>query len=240
MYAIGTGLDHPVIRRGRAVVFGDMHEVALARPFANAICTAIPVRRESGRAIACPAVSKPSSPIDFAGLIEAIALGRDRDAFAALFDHFAPRIKTYMMRLGSAPGTAEDISQDTMLMVWRKSQTFDRTRAGAGAWIFAIARNQRIDALRRQGREATELDPSAEPDAPQQPDSALSAGQLELRVREALKLLPPEQARVIEMSFFLEVPHAAIAETLGLPLGTVKSRLRLAMKRLREILGDLS
>jgi len=180
-----------------------------------------------------------SGEVDFSGLIEEIARQKDRTAFATLFDHFAPRIKTYLLRFRMSPDSAEEIAQETLLLVWRKAETFDPSRATAAAWIFAIARNQRIDAMRRRKRDLTELDPSAEPDPPIEPDTALTSSEREQRVRDALKRLPDEQARVIELSFFDETPHAAIAEALKLPLGTVKSRARLALNRLRELLGDV-
>jgi RNA polymerase sigma-70 factor (ECF subfamily) len=180
-----------------------------------------------------------SGEADFSGLVEAIARRQDRAAFAALFEHFAPRIKTYLLRFRMPRDRAEEIAQDTMLTVWRKAATYDRSRAGAAAWIFAIARNQRIDALRREQRDQTELDPAEEPNPPIQPDCALSSSERDQRIRDALKCLPAEQVRVIELSFFDERPHAAIAQALNLPLGTVKSRARLAINRLRELLGDL-
>ena len=178
-------------------------------------------------------------PVDFSALIEAIATRRDTSAFVALFDHFAPRVKTYLLRFRMTPSSAEEVAQETLLKVWRKAALFDPAQASAGTWIFAIARNQRIDALRRQRRDVMP-DPSTEPDPPKQPDFAINSSELDQRVREALKVLPAEQARVIELSFFEEQPHAAIARTLGIPLGTVKSRARLALNRLRELLGDLT
>jgi RNA polymerase sigma-70 factor, ECF subfamily len=196
-------------------------------------------RRPAGTQVTVVKSLEPSRDTDFSALIVAIAQRQDRQAFVALFDHFAPRIKTYLMRTGMGAGQAEDLAQEALLLVWRRATTFDPGRASAAAWIFAIARNRRIDSLRRLRREATELDPSAEPDPEIQPDTAISGFERDRRVREAMKNLPPEQARVVEMSFFDERPHSDIAQALGLPLGTVKSRLRLAMNRLRDSLGDL-
>jgi RNA polymerase sigma-70 factor (ECF subfamily) len=177
---------------------------------------------------------------DHAAQIRAIALHGDRAAFAGLFASFGPRVKAWMMRAGSNPTAAEELAQETMLMVWQKARLFDPTRAGASTWIFTIARNLRIDALRRE-RHPSELmeDPAGQPDAPMQADRVLVLSQQETRIRAALTLLPPEQADVIRKAFFEDKVHAEIEKELGIPLGTVKSRLRLAINRLRSVLGDL-
>jgi RNA polymerase sigma-70 factor (ECF subfamily) len=183
----------------------------------------------------------PTEPrADFSGLIEAIAARQDRNAFAALFDHFAPRIKSFLMRSGMPSGPAEELAQDALLMVWRKAAQFDRARAGAAAWIYTIARNLRIDSIRHERRSVPVDDPSEAPDLPPQPDCAILAQEREQRVRAAMKTLSNEQVEVVRLSFFEGKAHGDIAQTLGLPLGTVKSRLRLAMKRLRELLVEPS
>jgi RNA polymerase sigma-70 factor (ECF subfamily) len=177
---------------------------------------------------------------DHVALIEAIARQRDRAAFADLFGYFAPRVKAWMLRAGSNPTAAEELAQETMLAVWQKASLFDSTRAGASTWIFTIARNLRIDALRRE-RHPSELmsDPAEEPDSPAQADRVFAISQQQTRIRSALSLLPPEQADVIRKAFFEDKVHAEIEKELGIPLGTVKSRLRLAMNRLRTMLGDV-
>jgi RNA polymerase sigma-70 factor (ECF subfamily) len=178
----------------------------------------------------------------WAALIAAIAARGDRAAFARLFEYFAPRIKTYMQRSGLTEAGAEELAQETMLTVWRKAALFDPASAGAGAWIFAIARNLRIDAFRRENRHGgvtlSEIEAEFDIDDTPLPDSQLAAAQSEARVRSALKLLGSDQLRVVELSFFEEKAHAEIAQLLEIPLGTVKSRLRLAMNRLRSLLGD--
>lgn len=177
---------------------------------------------------------------DLAGLIESIARRQDRAAFAALFDHFAPRIKGLLIRGNTPPGAAEELAQEALLTVWRKASQFDRSRAGASAWVFAIARNLRIDSARREQRaRLLEFDASESPDVPEPPDSDMLARERDEQVRAALVQLSGEQIRVVELSFFEGKPHADIASELKLPLGTVKSRLRLAMKRLRELLVEL-
>ncbi len=176
----------------------------------------------------------------YAEMIGAIAARADRQAFVALFEHFAPRVKSYMLRLGAAPPLAEELAQETLLTVWRKAAAFDRAKAAPSTWIFTIARNLRIDAARRVRRSDPLDDPSDEQDAEPTPDAALATAQSVDRIRAALADLPPEQAEVVRLSFFSDKPHSEIAEQLGLPLGTVKSRLRLAMGRLRDLLGDLA
>ena len=180
----------------------------------------------------------------WAALIEAVATRQDREAFATLFEYFAPRIKSFMRRSGASEQSADEFAQEALLAVWSKAGLFDPASVGASAWIFTIARNLRIDVLRREkrgGRDYTvEIDPEFHVDEGPLPDAGLAVSQVESRVRDALAHLSEDQLRVIELSFFDEKAHAEIAQTLQIPLGTVKSRLRLAMNRLRGLLGDLS
>ncbi|MGB8527908.1 MAG: sigma-70 family RNA polymerase sigma factor [Rhodoplanes sp.] len=179
-------------------------------------------------------------------LIEAVATRRDRAAFVALFEHFAPRVKTFFLRSGASAATAEELAQEMMLTVWRKADSFVPGSAGAAAWIFTIARNLRIDALRRERRNGCEFDIDKEAaiesrvDGQLTPESQVAAVQLEQCVRKAMGRLSNEQLRVIELSFFEEKAHGEIAEQLQIPLGTVKSRSRLAIARLRSLLGEMS
>jgi RNA polymerase sigma-70 factor (ECF subfamily) len=172
-------------------------------------------------------------------LVVAVAASRDRAAFQSLFDHFAPRVKGYLMRLGAGSAVAEDLAQEAMLAVWRKAALFDPAKASAATWIFTIARNLRIDAIRRERRpELDPNDPALQPQAGEDADESLDRAKAEDRLRVALAGLPREQSEIIELSFLAEKPHSLIASELGLPLGTVKSRIRLAMARLRLALGD--
>jgi len=178
---------------------------------------------------------------DLARLIEAVAADRDPEAFAALFDYFAPRIKTVLMRSNTPAAAAEELAQDAMLTVWRKAALFDRKRAGASAWIFTIARNLRIDVARRDQRsKVLDLEQSELLEPPPRPDEEFDIGEREQRVRAALTHLSDEQIAVVRLSFFEGKAHGDIARELELPLGTVKSRIRLAMNRLRDLLGDLT
>lgn len=185
-----------------------------------------------------------SDAVRWAGLISAIAQHQDRAAFAALFEHFAPRIKAFMQRSGASAATAEELAQETMLAIWRKAALFNPSSSGAAAWIFTIARNLRIDYHRRESRggmiEASDVEIEFQIDDSPQPDSVVATSQSEDRVRSALTKLSDDQMRVVELSFFEEKAHAEIAQILGIPLGTVKSRLRLAMTRLRNLLSEPS
>ena len=170
--------------------------------------------------------------------IESIARERDRAAFAAIFNHFAPRVKAFMRRNGASEAQAEDVAQEAMLAVWRKASLYNPSASGAATWIFTIARNLRIDLSRREARVASPDDPSRYEPGPAAPDEALSAVEDEGRIGRALATLPREQAQVVALAFFADKPHSEIAKDLGLPLGTVKSRLRLAMGRLRGALAE--
>ena len=188
------------------------------------------------RAPASPALDGPT----LAGCILRIAERSDRDAFACLFNHFAPRVKSYLMRLGAGPEAAEELAQETLLTVWRRAASFDPERAGASTWIFTIARNLRIDLARRDGRPLASGDSSDVDDSLARPDEALSALEDKSRIGIAIAGLPREQAQVISLAFFADKAHSEIAGELGLPLGTVKSRLRLAMARLRGALAEIA
>ena len=175
---------------------------------------------------------------EFDALLVKVACTRDRPAFAALFAHFAPRVKAWLMRQGAPGPQAEDLAQEALLTVWRKAVLFDPVKASAGTWVFTIARNLRIDAIRRERR--PELDPEDfAPDSTPDPDAGIALADGEVRLRVAMRELPPDQIAVIEASFFADKPHSQIAAELGIPLGTVKSRLRLAMARLRGAMGDV-
>ena len=181
---------------------------------------------------------------DWARLIEAIALHQDRAAFAALFEHFAPLVKTLMRRSGVTESSADELAQETLLLVWRKASLFDPSIAGAAAWIFTIARNLRIDDHRRGQRggvtEISGVDAEFHVDESPGPETRVAAAQAENRVRSALAALSEDQRRVMELSFYEEKAHGEIARILRIPLGTVKSRSRLAMNKLRNLLDEFS
>ena len=174
-----------------------------------------------------------------ATLVRAIATRQDREAFKRVFQFYAPRIQTMLIRSGAISEVAEDLAQETLIAVWHKAGSYDVERATVSAWIFTIARNLRIDRFRKDQRsQLHHIYELVQPAESPPPDAPLEAVERESRIRTALDGLPQEQVRVVELSFFEGQAHGDIARTLGIPLGTVKSRLRLAMARLREFLGD--
>jgi len=165
----------------------------------------------------------------------AVAEQRDRDAFMRLFDHFAPRVKGYLIKQGAEPALAEDLAQDVMLTLWRRADRFDPAQARVGTWVFAIARNRRIDVFRRTNKpELDPDDPALAPSEPAAADDVVEAGQWREKIGAAVAALPEEQAELVRLAFFEELTHSEIAARSGLPLGTVKSRLRLALGRMRR------
>lgn len=181
----------------------------------------------------------PERPVlDGNDLVSRIAQ-QDREAFAELFVLAAPRVKSYLLRLGALPAEAEELTQDVMVKVWRKASQFDVSRANAFTWIFVIARNRRIDAMRNRAAAALIYGDDAAPEAIDEGCSPLDAAMLvehSTHLQAALKKLPEEQHEVVRRSYLQEQPHSEIAAALGLPLGTVKSRLRLAMEKLRVLM----
>ncbi|MSP50048.1 MAG: sigma-70 family RNA polymerase sigma factor [Alphaproteobacteria bacterium] len=175
-------------------------------------------------------------------LVQRVGRNRDREAFVRLYRHFAPRVKAYLLRLGADDGAAEETTQETMLSLWRRAESFDPTQAGAGTWVFTIARNRRIDLIRRERRpepDNGQIELMADPAEPV--DQTIAAGQRDSRVRAALETLPQAQAALIQMAYYEDLTQTAIADRTGLPLGTVKSRFRLAFARLKRALeGDPS
>jgi RNA polymerase sigma-70 factor (ECF subfamily) len=177
-------------------------------------------------------------PSVLANLIEAVAARADRAAFASLFGFFAPRIKAYLIRLGLDAAQAEEIAQEVMVAVWRKAGSYDRRQASVSTWIFRIARNRRIDAFRRDQRMALDAhDPGLQPAGQASPDAVAEAADMEIQIRLAMQLLTPDQREMVRAAFYEDLSHSQIAERTGLPLGTVKSRLRQAFGRLRGALG---
>lgn len=172
-------------------------------------------------------------------LIARIASARDKAAFTLLYERYAGRIKGMLIRGGASHGEADEAAQEAMLAVWRRADRYDSAKAGAPTWIFAIARNRRIDMIRRASRpEPDANDPLFAPDPPEQPDRALSAATRDAAVRDAVLALSDAQREVVRLAYFLGLSQQEIADRIGAPLGTVKSRLRLAGERLRAALGD--
>ena len=187
--------------------------------------------------------TEPSPPAqdEAAACMARIVASRDREAFKTLFLAFAPKVKGYLVRHGAGAVQAEELAQETMLTVWRKAEQYDAARAPVSAWVFTIARNLRIDVLRKEQSALTyALCAPDDHESPPSPEDESELVEREVRLREAVRDLPADQMEVIRLSFFSDKPHAEIARELSLPLGTVKSRLRLAVARLRKALGDLA
>jgi RNA polymerase sigma factor (sigma-70 family) len=162
---------------------------------------------------------------------------RDETAFAELFAHFAPRIKGFLIKSGASATMAEECAQETMVTVWHKAHLFDPTRASAATWIFTIARNKKIDAFRRSARPEPEdlaWGPEPEPEA----SDALVLQQETQKLAKALEQLPKKQRDIVRRAYFGDLTHSELAQETGLPLGTIKSRIRLALNRLRQTLSE--
>ncbi|MBC6441481.1 MAG: sigma-70 family RNA polymerase sigma factor [Rhodospirillales bacterium] len=173
-----------------------------------------------------------------------VAVGRngDRVAFRRLFEHFAPRLHSFLLRKNSSPALAEDVVQDVFASVWRRSSTFDPSKASASTWIFTIARNRRIDLARRARPEVDINDPATVPEEADHsplPDERANHSQMSRLLANAVTTLPKEQSDLIAMAYQRDMSHSEIADELGLPLGTVKSRLRLALNKLRHAMEGL-
>ncbi len=183
-------------------------------------------------------VLKPAAKDEeLTNLISSIAINKDKAAFSSLFKLVGPRIKGYLMKLGSNDIVAEDLLQEVMLTVWRKSETFDRNKAAVSTWLFTIARNKRIDMLRKEIR--PQLDPNDPMLSPSQEDAAdevYGNKQESIKINDAINMLPLEQSKLIKMTYYEDKSHSIIAKELKMPLGTVKSRIRLASTRLKKIL----
>ena len=174
-----------------------------------------------------------ANEIDWPALVRRIHMDQDKRAFAKIFAHFAPRVKAFLMRGGSGESLAEECTQEVMATLWQKAHLFDPTRASVSTWIFTIARNKKIDALRKQRRPEPEdlpWGPEAEPD---QADVIVLQQETE-RLAKAVAELPDKQRLLIEQAYFGDLSHSEIADETGLPLGTIKSRIRLALERLRH------
>jgi RNA polymerase sigma-70 factor (ECF subfamily) len=175
----------------------------------------------------------------YCDLLVLVATQRDRGAFSELFSYYAPRVKSYLMRLGADNAAAEEIAQDVMVTVWRKAELFDRKQASVSTWIFRIARNRRIDVFRRSKKpELDSEEPMLLPAGVEAPDARVEAMDTEAQVREAMKDLPAEQLELLRLAFYDGLSHREIADRLGVPLGTVKSRIRLAFVKLKGRLSD--
>jgi RNA polymerase sigma factor (sigma-70 family) len=174
-----------------------------------------------------------------ADLVLAIARSRDREAFTVLFDYYAPRLEAFLVRAGAERGSAEEIAQDTMATLWRKADLFDPSKSSLSTWLYRIARNRRIDRMRRDRldyRDPADLGVDIADDNLVDAADQIDGRHREESLRGAIATLPAEQIELVRLAFFEGLSHSEIAEREGLPLGTVKSRIRLAFSRLRRTL----
>ncbi len=184
---------------------------------------------------------KQKQEAHFRNLMKRVAQSHDRQAFAVLFDHFAPRLKSFMMRKNVSAELAEDLVQDAMIAVWRKAGLYEPSKGSVTTWVFTIARNLRIDRIRRDVHmPMTELGTYDEPSDAPEGEELLGRKQEDGLVAQALKSIPDEQRQVLLLSFVEDMPQSEIAQKLAIPLGTVKSRMRLAYGHLRRILETRS
>lgn len=189
------------------------------------------VGNEARQDVSAPERTKDEQP--WVAQVIRIRDQRDQAAFAELFQHFAPRVKAFLMKSGADATLAEECAQEVMATLWHKAHMFDPSRASVATWIFTIARNRKIDVLRKQRRPEPEdltWGPEAEPDQ----EAVLTLQQESERLRSALAGLPEAQRKLVERAYFGDLSHSEIAAETGLPLGTIKSRIRLALERLRH------
>ncbi len=172
-------------------------------------------------------------------LLVAVGKNKDTAAFGVLFETLAPRVRGFISRRTGDRGTLEDVVQETFVNIWRKAHLYDPDKSAAATWIYAIARNVHIDLLRKTARYVVDAtDPAFVADSAASPYQEFTHARESERLRDALSQLPAEQRDVLFLAFFSEKAHSEIAEELRLPLGTVKSRIRLALHRLRQDFGD--
>jgi RNA polymerase sigma-70 factor (ECF subfamily) len=166
----------------------------------------------------------------------AVAQRRSKSAFAEIFNRYASKLKFFIIRLGADPNGADEVVQEAMLLVWRRAETFDPEKASLSTWLFTIARNKRISIVRKKQLPAPDPeDPAFEPSVEPMQEQHIEASEQQALIRGALDNLPSDQVEIIKMSFFEGKSHQVIAETLCIPLGTVKSRARLALGKLRKV-----
>ena len=178
--------------------------------------------------------------LDTNKLMEKVVADGDKEAFSQLYTHFAPRIKAMMMKMSPDASVAEEVAQEALISLWRKAHSFDPSKASLSTWLFTIARNLRIDRFRAKKKDNLDpnepmLLPSAEPSA----EETVFRGEESIKVRSCISQLPEDQQEVVGLAFMEGMTHQEIADSLGIPLGTVKSRLRLSFEKLRPMLKEL-
>ncbi len=187
-----------------------------------------------------PDVSKTKNDDQAREWLRLIARDRSKQAFEQLYKLYAPKIKHYMLRQGAEAAAAEDLSQETMVQIWRKAEQYSPDKAAPSAWIYRIARNLRIDKLRRQKFHEVELNDAVHVDTPERAQTDESESSLDARhLSESMADLPGEQRDILHLAYYRGLSQSEISQHLDIPLGTVKSRLRLAFGRLKTAMGDV-
>lgn len=172
----------------------------------------------------------------------------DEQALGLLYDRWEHTVRALAVRIVTDSMEAEDVVEDVFWQAWRQAPRFDAARGGAGTWLLTIARSRALDRLRslRRSREDSGLDELIESGSDQLASAAsdpfedAERGERSRAVREALQTLPAEQRESLELAYFEGLSQTEISERTGIPLGTVKTRMRLALQKLRERLGDLN
>lgn len=183
--------------------------------------------------------AQSGSATQLADLVRRIADRKDRAAFMELFDLMAPKVKGFLVAGGATEDVAEDVMQEVMLKIWRRAGTYDPAKASVNTWVYRIARNARIDRIRKETRpEYDPEDPALQPTAEPAPDANIDHERLAVRLRASIEMLPPQQREVITLFYYDDMSHGEIAEKINIPFGTVKSRLRLAMTKIKNEMKD--
>lgn len=165
-----------------------------------------------------------------------IAENQSKKSFKLIFKYFAPRLKSYLIKLGAANNQAEEVIQEVMIAVWTKSASYDQSKSSVGTWIYTIARNKRIDKIRKEKRHYfSESDEGLEIPVPSTQENEIFSNEISIMLRKYIENLPEAQGKLLKLSYFYDKTHADIAEELGIPLGTVKSRIRLALTKMRHL-----
>ena len=176
------------------------------------------------------------SELDLRSFLKDVGESQDRPAFSNLFKYFAPRLKSFFVKLGCTETQAEEIIQEVMIAVWTKANTYNSDKSSVSTWIYTIAKNKRIDKIRKERKHFTvESDESLEIPTPSKQEEEILASELSEKISNTLKFLPKEQAELLKLSYFYEKTHTDIANDLNIPLGTVKSRIRLALSKMKNL-----
>ena len=177
-----------------------------------------------------------SSEEQLSNCLSEIALHQDKSAFNTIFNYFAPRLKSYLIKVGSTETQAEGVIQEVMIAVWTKASSYDNNKSSVGTWIYTIARNKRIDKIRKDKRHyLSESDEGLEIPVQSTQENEIFSSQVSASLKKQIENLPEDQGKLLKMSYFYDKTHADISEELSIPLGTVKSRIRLALTKMRHL-----